>query len=250
MNFNEYASFYDTLYASKDYQAECDYLEVLLRRFTFTPVHSLLDLGCGTGGHALPLAARGYRLTGVDRSPQMLAAARAKPGASAVEFLEGDLRHLDIGRTFDAVLALFAVTCYQTTNDDLLLAFRAVRRHLAPGGLFLFDGWYGPAVLAERPAERVKTIESGAERIIRLARPTLDEAAQTVQVDYTVLRLRERQVLAEVHESHRMRFLFTQEIDLLCRLAGFQLVHSCVFLEPERPPTARDWNVTWVTRAV
>jgi SAM-dependent methyltransferase len=210
----------------------------------------VLDLGCGTGGHALPLAARGFRVTGVDRSPQMVAAARGKPGGAGVEFLMGDLRELDLGRTFDAVISMFAVMCYQTSNDDLLAAFRAARCHLQPGGLFIFDGWFGPAVLALRPADRVKTVENGDERLIRVAQPTLDVSANAVQVNYTILHLRGRQVLDEIKESHRMRFLFTQEVDLLCRLAGFELVHTCAFLEPDRAPAGSDWNVTWVTRAV
>src|SRR5262249_15398344 len=90
----DYASAYDTLYAEKDYAGECDLLEEVFHRFAPTAVHRVLDMGCGTGGHSLILAARGYEVTGIDRAPAMLDAARAKAGTSgvAVTWIEDDIR--------------------------------------------------------------------------------------------------------------------------------------------------------------
>lgn len=66
-----YAGSYDTIYGAKDYGAECSLIETLLRSHARGPVASILDLGCGTGNHAIPLAQRGYAVTGVDRSQPM-----------------------------------------------------------------------------------------------------------------------------------------------------------------------------------
>src|SRR5207244_5704745 len=114
---------------------------------------------CGTGNHALPLAQRGYEVLGVDRSEGMLARFREKaaqlPDGTAT-CVPGDVRSVELGRTFDAVVMLFAVLGYQLGNADVLAALRTARRHLRPGGLFVTDFWYGPAVLSERPAERIK----------------------------------------------------------------------------------------------
>src|ERR1019366_7539077 len=92
-----YAHQYDALYGEKNYTAECDAVEELLRRYGSGPRHTLLDLGCGTGTHALLRADRGYAVTGVDRSAAMLECAREKvtngrlPRTSTPpEFLEGD----------------------------------------------------------------------------------------------------------------------------------------------------------------
>ena len=74
--FGSYAQFYDILYQDKDYEAECDFLEQIFDRYAPGPVRTILDLGCGTGGHTLPLARRGYEVVGVDRSEKMLAEAR------------------------------------------------------------------------------------------------------------------------------------------------------------------------------
>ena len=252
MVFRRYAGYYDELYRDKDYVAECDFVEALFRRHAAGPVRHLLELGCGTGGHALPLARRGYRVTAVDRSEEMLALAREKLRAATtpVELVCADLRAVDLGRRFDAAIAMFAVISYQTTLADLGKAFASARRHLVPGGLFVFDAWFGPGVLLDPPHDRTKTAQQQEEEIVRSARPTLDLLAQTVRVDYRVTRRRGGVVVDEVEESHLLRFLFPGEVELLARAASFEVVRVCPFLEPDRAPSPRDWNASWVLRAV
>ena len=252
-----YADQYDLFYADKDYQAECDFIEQVFQRSATRPIRSILDLGCGTGGHAIPLAQRGYQVTGVDISADMLAQAQRKARqtfnvqrSNVPTFCQGDLRTLDLGCTFDAVLMMFAVLSYQRTNDDLAAALATVRRHLAPGGLFVCDFWYGPAVLTQRPSERVKVIEQDSERIIRLVRPTLDTLHHTVRVDYHLLRLRNRTLLAETQEQHLVRFLFPQELAYFASVAGLKVEHLCPFMALEQGPTEQDWNIVAVARAV
>lgn len=68
-----YARTYDTVYAAKDYAAECDCIEEAFRRHGDAGAfRSVLDLGCGTGDHSLLLARRGYQVTGVDASTHMV----------------------------------------------------------------------------------------------------------------------------------------------------------------------------------
>ena len=136
----EYADQYDTFYHDKDYETECDLIEEVFNRYAGKPVKSILDLGCGTGNHAIPFAQRGYQVTGVDRSPEMIEQAKAKlqsqtsPSQFQPQFLEGDVRSLDLDRQFDAVIMMFAVLGYQLTNDDVSYTLRTVRRHLRRGG--------------------------------------------------------------------------------------------------------------------
>ena len=139
----EYADQYDTFYHDKDYEAECDLIEEVFRRYTDKPVESILDLGCGTGSHAIPLARRGYQVTGVDRSLEMITQAKAKlqsqtsPSQFQPEFFEGDIRSFDLDRQFDAVIMMFAVLGYQLTNDDVSNTLRTVCHHLKRGGGYL-----------------------------------------------------------------------------------------------------------------
>lgn len=250
--FNRYASYYDTLYADKDYPVECDYLEAILRFFSPHPVKTVLDLGCGTGGHATLLSQRGYQVLGVDRSSEMLAVAREKTGSLAgpeITFLQGDLRNLELGRTFDAVIAMFAVMGYQTTNHDLVNALQSVRRHLKPGGIFTFDAWYGPAVITQRPVDRYKQVENPGERLIRFARPSLDLITHVVEVNYKVIRIQDGQVVDEVDETHAMRFFFIQELVYYLDTCGFEALQFCPFLELGKELTEQDWNFSVIARA-
>src|ERR1051325_10396521 len=76
--------------------------------------------------------------------------------AERVRFVKGDARNVRLGRRFGAVISLFHVMSYQTTNEDLSASFITAREHLERGGIFLFDCWYGPGVLTDRPSVTVK----------------------------------------------------------------------------------------------
>ncbi len=86
----EYSTAYDSLYHDKDYEKECEFIEDVLSKSSIK-VRRILDLGCGTGGHALLLAKKGYAVVGVDRSAEMLefARQRAKDEGLSVEFIQG-----------------------------------------------------------------------------------------------------------------------------------------------------------------
>jgi SAM-dependent methyltransferase len=114
-------------------------LIALLRERGVAPGASILDAGCGTGSLALSLASEGYRMTGVDLSPEMIARARAKDKASAIDWRVGDITSLELGATFDAVLSVADVFNHLETLDEWEAALRGFQAHLRPGGLVLID---------------------------------------------------------------------------------------------------------------
>jgi SAM-dependent methyltransferase len=244
----DYADHYDLFYAEKDYEAECDMMEEVFRRYGKAPIKTILDLGCGTGNHAFPLAERGYEVIGVDRSGDMLGHARSKlarfesGSPASPTFLQGDLRSLDLGRTFDAVLMMFAVLGYQLTNEEVLAALRTVRHHLKPAGLFICDVWYGPAVLSIRPRDKIKTIPTEDGKVIRLASGTLDIHHHLATVNYHILHLRGRAVVSESKEAHQMRYFFPQELELFMAITGLRLLSLRAFSDLERPASDATWN--------
>jgi SAM-dependent methyltransferase len=244
----EYAASYDELYGDKDYQAECELIDGVFKRYAHGSIASVLDLGCGTGRHAVPLAQRGYAVLGVDRSAEMLRRAAARE--SPARFKVGDLRNLALRETFDAALMMFAVLGYQVTNADARSALETARRHLRPEGLLFCDLWYGPAVLAQRPSERVKVIDTGRGQVIRVAGGGLDTRANACTVSYRVWRIEGGRLESEVREEHRVRYFFAPELELLLSCAGLELLRLGAFPNFDEAPSESTWNVAFVARAI
>ncbi|MDX2162645.1 MAG: class I SAM-dependent methyltransferase [bacterium] len=249
-----YSGAFDTLYQDKDYNAEVELLETAFQQHSDHPIKTVLDLGCGTGNHAIRLARRGYRVLGVDRSDQMLAAAWVKAGSlpplTEINFFHGDLRTVRLEQRFDAVVMLFGVLGYQTQNEDVAAAFASARAHLNPGGLLAFDVWYGPAVLEQRPSDRLKDLRFGDTRLIRLGSASLDTLNQTCRVEYRIWRLEGAQLAGETHEVHTVRYFFAQELRYFLSQAGFELVRLTGFPNIEHAPDESTWNVIGVARGV
>jgi SAM-dependent methyltransferase len=252
MPFDAYASYYDLLYHDKDYPGEANYIAALIHRFS-PAATSLLELGSGSGIHASLLAAKGFSVHGVEISEGMFAKAHelrsSSPHAAQLEFSRGDVRTVKIGKTFDAALSLFHVVSYQTSNEDVAAEFATAREHLPVGGLFIFDVWYGPAVLVDRPVVRIKRIENDAIGITRLAEPDIHPERNIVDVNYTVMVMdKSTRETQEIREKHPMRYFFSPEIELFARLAGFEILHSEEWMTG-CAPGFDTWGVVFVLRA-
>lgn len=242
-----YARYYELLYRDKDYDGEAEYIDALIRH-SRPDAMSVLELGCGTGKHAALLAEKGYAVHGVERSEAMLSLAGQRKNNDRLRFTQGDIRSFRLNRRFDAVIALFHVINYLTGNDDLLRTFKNVHRHLKKGGVFVFDCWYGPAVLTDRPSVRIKRLEDEELELIRLADPVMAADRNLVDVNYCIFaRHKNSGQWRELRETHRLRYLFTPEIEWLLSGAGMTL-ESCFEFRTGKEPGFGTWNVLYVSR--
>jgi SAM-dependent methyltransferase len=254
---SDYAQAYDALYRDKDYRGECDMFEEACRRYGAGTTKTVADFGCGTGSHAIELARRGYHVTGVDRSEDMLLSARAKTDAAQktaqpleVRFEQGDVATCHLAESFDAVLMMFAVLGYQFSNDRLAATLENVRRHLRLGGLFVFDVWYGPAVLTEGPSDRVRVIEDGERRILRAAHTDLNHFEHRATVRFRVWTLANKRIASETNEAHEMRYFFPQELFYFLATTRFTVRSISAFPSLVQPLTDRTWNALVVAQSV
>ena len=245
------AETYDSVYKDKDYEGECDFVEEIFRRFSPNPVKTVLDGGCGTGGHAIPLVSRGYEVTGIDSSETMIehAKKKAKKGNLHPDFQVGDLRDFGLNRKFDACICMFAVMGYITETEDILKTLKNIRKHLNKDSLLIFDFWNGLAVLRILPSVRVSTIEDNDKRIIRIAQPELDAFNHLCRIHYHLLVTRNNTIVDEFREAHVIRYLFPQEITHYLDESGFQVLKICPFLDLNGKVDENVWNSALIAKA-
>lgn len=139
--YHSLAVCYDDMTEDVNYPAWADFLEKLFARGK-KPVHTVLDLACGTGTMSFLLAQRDYEVIGVDFSPEMLAVAAEKDLPEDKErpiFLCQPMEKLDLYGTVDACVCLLDSVNHVTKPAKLQKAFQRVRLFLEPGGLFVFD---------------------------------------------------------------------------------------------------------------
>lgn len=181
---------------------------------------TLLELGAGAGNNAWYLRQR-FACTLTDLSPRMLALSRAQN--PSCEHLEGDMRTLRLGRTFDTVLVHDAIA-YMTSVDELYAAMQTARAHLRPGGVALF----APDFVAETFHEQsnLHALDAGARSMRTLEwcwdRDVTDEV---YEVEY-VFTMREAGTVRVVHDSHREGLFARDTWREQLRRAGFSKVEA------------------------
>jgi SAM-dependent methyltransferase len=199
---------------------------------------AVLELACGTGRVAIPLARDGVRLVGLDLSAAMIAVARQKSaGLDTVRWVEGDMRSFELGETFD--LALIPGHSFQNLNtpQDQLACLQSIKRHLKPGGELVVHldhmnrenvRWLGE-LCEERggvfkPAEGFRHPETG-HRVRALRAWSYEPATQTatartiweeMDADGGVVNRVERRPI-------RLHVVFRFEMEHLLARAGFQV---------------------------
>lgn len=141
MIYDLLAPFYDAINAEIDYEKWADFIEKIFDKECKARPELVLDLGCGTGRMTVELARRGYDMTGVDYSPEMLDIARsvAEEEGHDVLWLCQDMREFELYGTVDAAVCCLDCINHLETPDDLEKCFKLVHNYLIPDGIFVFD---------------------------------------------------------------------------------------------------------------
>ncbi|HEX9728896.1 MAG TPA: class I SAM-dependent methyltransferase [Gemmatimonadales bacterium] len=194
----------------------------------------VLDVCCGSGRHALPLAARGYEVTGIDNNRDTVEAARSRAGGTA-RFLEHDMRRLDlIDGEFDGCLILWQSFGHfdQDANTGVL---RQVRQKLRPGGRLILDVYNRDAV-TQLPKRR--TFEQGTITVRETRSWT--GSRLTVELDYG----------GSGGDRFSWHVFTPDELTSLTHDMGLELLQSCTWFDETRPPSAEHARMQLVLEKV
>lgn len=248
--FVEYANYYDLLYQDKDYKKEVGYVVSLIKRYGKNNTREIIDIGCGTGNHDYWLARKGYRVVGIDRSFEMIDIAKSRVGEnSKIKFYKADATRFNLKHSFDAAISLFHVMSYQISNESLRRSFKNVYLHLKKNGLFIFDFWYGPAVLSEKPKMRVKEIKDRDTIIERIAIPTMYPNKNLVDIQYAiVIKDKKGKVVKRVKEIHSLRYFFLPELHFMLSCVGFKIIANLPWLSFKKELNAKSWSGVLIAR--
>ena len=139
--FLESEKYYDEIYAAlgKNYSKESEKAHKFIQKHKRSEGNLLLDVACGTGGHAA-LLSKHYKVEGLDLDPKMLSIARGKH--PKIRFHQGDMTNFNVGKQFDVIVCLFSSIGYVKTKSRLQKTIKTMTRHLVAGGVLLIEPWF------------------------------------------------------------------------------------------------------------
>ena len=188
----------------------------------------ILELCCGTGRLTIPIAKEGYNICGVDYTSSMLEQAKAKANQVGVgiDFIEADIRALDLQGQFDLIFIPFNSIHHLYGNEDLFKALECVKKHLKDGGLFLLD-CFNPNIqyIVENEKEQAiiaeYTTDDGRNVLIKETMH-YESATQINRIEWHYF------INGKFHSIQNldMRLFFPQELDSYLKQTGFNIIHK------------------------
>lgn len=244
------AKYYDRMYEGKDYEGEVAFILEAYKHYVGGEPRQILDVGCGTGNHALMLAMRGYKVLGVDKAHAMIK--RAGEKAKKCSDLSLDFRCCDLEEItesdFDMVISMFNVINHIEHLGTLLSFFKNINNRLRNNGLYVFDCWNGVAAIRSLPANKGSEIKSkdGTEfHIDSKAVTDLMKSKTRIENHISVRKDREIKNFTFIYEQT----LWTPKtISDLLSMANFEISTICQLYDVKRSATPEDWKIAFVCK--
>lgn len=240
-------------------KAECDFVEACVRKFRpslRSPASTMLDIGCGAGRHLLELARRGYRVSGFDVRPEMVAYAKDESAKAKlpIEVSVGDIREVPVTGSFDVAVCLMDTFRFLLTNDDIIEHLKRVAERLSGKGLYITDFWIPTKwdQIANEIYQWEQTENGTTVRVFYLQHPeTIDPINQTFE-DELVFAVEEQGAVREIRGPRtRTRLIMPQEFRALIEASGaFDLLGAFTDFDLTRPlePPELSWRMISVLK--
>ncbi len=246
--FKNYAKYYDLIYKNKNYSKETKYIHNLLK--LNKSKKKILEIGCGTGGHAICLSRYNYKIFGIDMSDSMIKIAKNKKyDNNKLKFKTLDVLKLNHKNRYDTIISMFHVINYLTTKKKIIKAFQNINKSLKNNGLLLFDFWYAPAVRKKQLVKRSNSFENKNFFLIRKVTPKLyKKNIAKINIKLSLKNKINHQI-KNFSEDHKVRYFEMEELKKFLNISGFNIVNSYEWLKKNRPNVS-NWSALIVAKKI
>jgi len=222
------AKFYDKIWGWRDYVMDVKFLDKLFKNYHCKEV---LDIGCGTGNHAIRLASLGYRVTGVDLSDKMLEIARSKIHNRKIDLKQGDMR--DIARIFqeerfDGAYMLGNVAYHLNSDEDARCVLKGIHKVLKASGVFVFNA-RNAKKMNESYLDNLlldHIVNDQEVQIAVLGHNVRDTEDPNTMIWRPIFLVKENNKVDFQIREHRLRWFEFHEVEKLLLQTGFRLMST------------------------
>jgi ubiquinone/menaquinone biosynthesis C-methylase UbiE len=250
--FSLEARFYDKIWGKYDYNSDVKFLDDLFKEHR---CRSIIDVGCGTGNHALRLSKLGYEVVGVDISPTMLRIAKEKGKEAKVRFIQGDMKKLEKiipeNRRFDAAICLGQAFSSMITNMDVHAFFHGIHKILRKNGLFVF-GARNTKMIKEEYLNTIRLDHTLVEKrlqLLVLVYNTRDSRNRNVIVWRPIFLMKENDKVDFQIREHKLRWNYYSELKKMLTEDNFTLLATYSGNTKEKFDENEHANMWFVTTA-
>lgn len=217
--YTRLAGYYDLTHHFRDYRQQSDFIHAAIQKYS-SSAKKVLDICCGTGSHALILAEKGYNVTGVDNSQEMLKLARGKVKARSrnPKFESGDMFDLKYSQQFDAAYCFGTTLMMLTSLEEFSRFLSSTGKTLKPGGLLIFDVWNGWKML--QATNEMHPSENETTRVIWFSNGHINREQRTQHLESAFL-IQEQDATRIETFTEDLKIFFKDEIQCLLESHGF-----------------------------
>ena len=241
-----FAKYYDQLNFNSFSNHAVHYLNDILATLNFDGT-KILDVACGTGTSSIWFAEKGYQVTGIDISPQMIRMAKRKHLSSDVNihFLVRDMRTMQFKKPFDLAICMFDSLNHLTSYRAFETALKNISANLVPRGSFIFD-LITPYELSMRWNNIIRHETNG--KVSLLLKSHYDKKIKRVEIQGDFLIKTTKKVLRYTRYFHNKAYTKT-EINKAIRKSGLKLLHQYDYYSFEKPFT-KSCRICYITQKI
>ena len=240
-----FAQHYDFFYTQKKaYAQESLNLLSTFKKYGLSSHDKILDVGCGTGEHALHIAQQGHSITGIDISPFMIQRAQEKQGdIKNINFICQPIEQ--VPEQVSYIYSLFNVINCLETEFALKNFIKAVARALNKKGIFIFDCWHTEAILQTPPSHVLDYINLPTETIKREVFPVLDRTTLRCSLSYSYSFKNKTEIVL-----HELLFFRKEIISSILSSYGFKILEIWGPIAEQHPLYSTDRISTYVVQKI